>query len=271
MAVTANIGFYLSGGVGNSDPNASLGGNPSSTQIEDIFNNLFDDVVGEQVEQGRTDYRCFYLVNDSGDTLADLLLWIDFEYEFGSDVEIGLTLRNEIQRLSFVGIPSGGTFKLRVDSYITNNIAYDFNFNTLASNIQTAIRALPNGADAECSPVTSSTFNVEFAGSNRNHKYPLIILDTNNLIGSGSPTITITSVQTGSPINLVQIDIDSATTPPTGITFFKPLVASPASVGWLKPTEVVGVWVRRITDPEAEPQVLDGFKLKINCDVIAGA
>lgn len=50
MAITAtDIQFRLSGGSGNTDVNASLGGAKSSTQITSAsLHNLFDQVSGDE-------------------------------------------------------------------------------------------------------------------------------------------------------------------------------------------------------------------------------
>ncbi len=68
MAITAtDIVFRLSGGSGNSDVNASLGGAISSTAITSAsIANLFDNVSGAESAAGDTEYRCFYVRNSHG-------------------------------------------------------------------------------------------------------------------------------------------------------------------------------------------------------------
>ncbi len=65
MPITAtDIVFRLSGGSGNTDPNASLGGAKSSTAITSAsLANLFDNVSGAESAAGDTEYRCFYVHN----------------------------------------------------------------------------------------------------------------------------------------------------------------------------------------------------------------
>lgn len=61
---STDIDYHLSGGGTNTDPNASLGGIISSTQIVDAsLNNLFDDVSGTESANGDTEYRCMYVKN----------------------------------------------------------------------------------------------------------------------------------------------------------------------------------------------------------------
>lgn len=76
MAVQAtDIKFYLSGGVGNSDPNAALGGIKSTTEITTAtLENLFDNVSSADASAGETNYRCLYVENTNGvDTLTAAL------------------------------------------------------------------------------------------------------------------------------------------------------------------------------------------------------
>lgn len=62
--VDADVKFFLSGGAGNSDPNASLGGVMSSTEVVDnTLHNLFDYVSGTEAGAGDTEYRAIYLKN----------------------------------------------------------------------------------------------------------------------------------------------------------------------------------------------------------------
>lgn len=65
MPVSAgDIKFYHSGGVGNSDPNASLGGIKSTTEVTTAtLENLFDNVSSADAAAGETNYRCMYVEN----------------------------------------------------------------------------------------------------------------------------------------------------------------------------------------------------------------
>ena len=76
--VAGDIDFFLSGGAGNTDPDASLGGVISTTQLTDnVLNNLWDDVSGAESSPGDTEYRCIYVVNSHGSlTLQGAVIWI---------------------------------------------------------------------------------------------------------------------------------------------------------------------------------------------------
>lgn len=78
MAIVAgDLDFHLSGGSGNSDPNAALGGAISTTQIGSSVHNLFDQVSGAESTAGDTEYRCFYVKNAHGSlTLQGAKIWI---------------------------------------------------------------------------------------------------------------------------------------------------------------------------------------------------
>ncbi len=63
----AVVKLYLSGGAGNKFPVTSLGGVRSTTEIvAATLNNLFDDTTRVEIINGRTEYRCFYIKNESG-------------------------------------------------------------------------------------------------------------------------------------------------------------------------------------------------------------
>jgi len=79
MAIVAgDLKIYLSGGAGNSDPNASLGGTISSTEVTDnTTHNLFDQVSGTESLAGDTEYRGVYLKNTHGTlTLQNTKIYI---------------------------------------------------------------------------------------------------------------------------------------------------------------------------------------------------
>lgn len=64
---STDIKFYLSGGGANSDPNASLGGAISTTEVVDAtVHNLFDIVSSAEASAGDTEYRCIYVKNTHG-------------------------------------------------------------------------------------------------------------------------------------------------------------------------------------------------------------
>lgn len=75
---SANLKYYLSGGAGNSNPDASLGGIRSTTVVGASINNLFDNVSSAEATSGDTEYRCIYFRNEDSNAsgLITPILWI---------------------------------------------------------------------------------------------------------------------------------------------------------------------------------------------------
>ena len=92
--IASDIKFYLSGGAGNSDPDVSLGGAKSTTEITDnSLNNLFDNVSGAEHVVGDTEYRCFFVKNDSAEVAYNVKIYIETNTPAVDDTaEIGLDL-----------------------------------------------------------------------------------------------------------------------------------------------------------------------------------
>ncbi len=76
--VSTDIKFYLSGGAGNTNPNASLGGVISTTEITDnTLHNLFDKVSAGEAQTGDTEYRAIFIKNTHASlTLAGAKVYI---------------------------------------------------------------------------------------------------------------------------------------------------------------------------------------------------
>lgn len=76
--IASDMKWYLSGGSSNTDPNASLGGIISSTEITtNTLANLFDNVSSSEAAVGDVEYRCAYLKNTNGSaSLTNTKLWI---------------------------------------------------------------------------------------------------------------------------------------------------------------------------------------------------
>jgi len=92
MAIqSTDLKFYLSGGSENSNPNLSLGGYCSTTEIpNNILHNLFDKVTGDESAAGDTEYRAIYVKNTHGSiTLENAYVWIKTNTPGGDSVQIG--------------------------------------------------------------------------------------------------------------------------------------------------------------------------------------
>ena len=77
--VSGDIDYFYSGGAGNSDPDASLGGVISTTQItSNSDNNIFDDITGDEASAVDTNYRAMFVGNSHGSlTLQFTKIWIE--------------------------------------------------------------------------------------------------------------------------------------------------------------------------------------------------
>lgn len=74
--MAATLEFRLTGGASNTDPNASLGGVMSSTQMP---TNLFDDVQPDEATNGDTEYRAIDVYNSGDATAIGVKIYIDPE------------------------------------------------------------------------------------------------------------------------------------------------------------------------------------------------
>ncbi len=94
--VAADIHFRFSGGAANSDPNASLGGIKSTTELTDASdNNLFDDISGDEASAGDTNYRAIYIHNNHGTlALQNAFVWVSTDTTSADD-EIDIALAGE--------------------------------------------------------------------------------------------------------------------------------------------------------------------------------
>jgi len=77
--ISTDIKSYLSGGAANTDPNLSLGGIISTTEIVDnTLHNLYDKITGDEALAGDTEYRGYYVKNTHGTlTLESAKIWIE--------------------------------------------------------------------------------------------------------------------------------------------------------------------------------------------------
>lgn len=261
-----DIKFYHSGGPGNSDPNADLGGAVSSSELSSTaLNNLFNTVTRKTVaENDYVDYRCFYIFNRSADTLFDARIFIDSEKKNGSYIDIGVPVQNEEQVLIFTGKPwEGDTITLDIDAN-TVEIDYYLNVTEWQGDIQTKIRGLENLQDViveSAGAVPNVTFTVKFVGSACCRDYSLI-----SQVSSGlhDTTFSVTLIQDGSPIETTAETIPTKLHRPTGIQFSYPLEGNPVLLGNLRPNEGFPVWVRRSTPKGTIAKIVDNFVLKVD-------
>ena len=88
----ATLKWYLSGGAANANPDKSLGGARSMTQVAGGVDNLFDDVTSDEVVAGEVTYRCMFFRNEDPNAsgLAAAVAWINQQSEAGDVIAIGI-------------------------------------------------------------------------------------------------------------------------------------------------------------------------------------
>jgi hypothetical protein len=267
MTASGNdIVFVLSGGSFNTDPNRSLGGNPSSQIVGSGLNNLFSSITETEAANGKTDFRCLYVFNQNPtDSLFSVRALVDSEVADGSSVEIGILTATEKQVIAIVNLVTGGSFTL---TYEAQNVTVNFDpdLAVWTSNLQNALNTIPdfnNGINIQTiQTLNQVAFVVSFEGNGDNKAYSLLSLFANNLTGL-SPTITITRQQNGSPINSIPTILDSELVIPNGVNFDTYDSVTPLLIGALAGTEGFPLWIRRVTPIDVSPQANDGFVLKI--------
>lgn len=262
----SDILYVLSGGSANTNPNLSLGGDPSVQTVLNSTNNLFADVTTEQANQGFVDYRCFYIFNDSfSETLFEAKLFIFSEVDDGSSVQIGITQANDVQSIVVLGTVSGGSFTVSFDSTPVV-VAYNSNVSVWASNLQVALRTISGLGDVTVSVsafFNSVNFTVNFVGTAGNKFQPLLVITNNSLTGSGI-SLSVSKVVDGGPINLIAPQIDVSTTTPFGVMFSIATELNPILIGDFGPTDGIAVWMQRTTPNNSLPLANDGFKIRFS-------
>lgn len=257
MPLSANdITYVLSGGNSNRDKNRSLGGQPSVQPIVGTFGNLFDDVTTTMSENGGSDYRCFYVFNDNTtDALYNTRLYLLDAMPGGVTIELGFITKTDIQLLTFSNTPSGGVVVFRYENH-TIPVEWGGNIVQFADNLVVAFNAIL-GNDQVSAVGSLLSVSVTFSA----HKFQSLLTIDGNTTGS---LISVSKVQNGSPINAVAGEVDSETTPPSGVTYIYPTEDHPYILGDLLPSDGFPVWVKRTIEPGTTLLKLDGFTIRIS-------
>ncbi len=130
MAIVAgDIHYRLSGGAGNTDPAASLGGVMSTST--DAGTNLFEDIDGPTAQTGHTDYRGVYIYNAHGSlTYQAVRVWVSTDTPSpDTDADIALAdeaVGNDMETIANdVTAPVGPVFANTAVSYATGLVIGD--------------------------------------------------------------------------------------------------------------------------------------------------
>lgn len=267
MLTTSDISFVFSGGQGNYDPFKSLGGDPSVIEISEISQGLFNSLTDEQLRSGLTDYRCFYIFNQSEtDTLYDFYI-----YTQNTSVVsclIGLKKQNDIQKITLSGTPTSGNLIL---SYNEEQFTIEFSSDPtqLALNFQQQLVDLGLlGVVVSAEEKTGYyTITISFEGDAGFKYHPIIALVTNNL--SPETNFFINKIQEGSPINIIFPKVPNVLTAPENIDFQLFTPTQPLVLSSLKPSEGIPVWLKRIVEPATTKTDALSFDFKIKGRIIS--
>ncbi|MBT9164957.1 MAG: hypothetical protein DDT23_00968 [candidate division WS2 bacterium] len=104
MSITpANIRFFLSGGGANTNPNLSLGGAISSTEmVDNVLHNLFARVEAAEAATGSVRYRAIYVRNTHATLTYEAVL---------AFISLQTTSPNTSIRISLAGEGVNGTMQ----------------------------------------------------------------------------------------------------------------------------------------------------------------
>ena len=275
MAISNDdIMFVYSGGSSNSNPDLSLGGAMSGSDIPNGLNNLYDNVSGNEASLGASDYRCFYVQNvNSTDTFSNTSVEIGVQIAGGATAGFGTHIATDLQRITIVADAAftGGSYTVRFRSIYNAATTYDIVVpyndmaNSLASQMNSTIPEL-SGVSAGVTPSSGSgwyqyVIDVSFLGDDIN-RYQNILesVDFSTLTGANLTSSAITKLADGGPMNYTAPAIASETTAPSGISFG----SSSISTGDMRPNDFMPVWLERVTPIGTDPISNDGVSIKIN-------
>ena len=275
-----DISFVLSGGSTNINPNASIGGEPSSSPIVDnMINNLYDDVSSDQSRDGMIDYRCFYVFNDGPTPIYNIRVWVVSQSETGANVELGVESRDELQRVTIDSVAvESGTFTMSYGGHsfvVTKTVpGYDpllalqewvNSFRSGLLNLRDEGKQLLYEVQVFGQYASGNTiFDINFLGRDGKREHPQLMLESNNLVPSAN--IEITTLQNGFPINTIASEIGVESNPPGGITFYTPNETYPITVPYMKQEDGFPIWVKRTVFQNTEAVEQDGFVLRFSAE-----
>lgn len=268
MAISlGDIDFLYSGGNTNTDPDLSLGGIISTTEIPGGLNNLYDNVTETESSTGAIDYRCFYMQNsNTTDSFYNTSAELGLQTDGGATATFGIPTYTDVQQITIItdALVTGGDYTV---SYDGNSVTAAWN--AMDSDLETGLNALAalSGVICTLTQVSGTTeqyiISVSFEGADDNRYHPLLVLVSNNLTGATIQTTAITKTVDGAPINNIAEHLTSESVAPSGIIFGSTLI----SVGTLCPGDFFPVWIQRTTPTGTGPMSTDGFSILLKGDV----
>ena len=267
----SDIILLLSGGLNNSNPNKSLGGEPAYQSINVVHgtNNLFSNLTQDQMAVGHADYRCVYVFNrNATHTLYSTQLSAASSSGSGVSVTLGCDTSTAQQGIKITYAEDmSGTFVLSMGSQSTSPISFTSNVVALANSVQTALRTFESMRNitvlpfADVMPIPSGFpgrgpiyyYTVQFVGEANHKAFPLISASSTSL------AIETCMLNQGAPINAIAPVVQSDTIAPNGIHF----ADSPIAIGDLLPGDCAAVWVCRNAEAVSETWSVQSAQLTI--------
>jgi hypothetical protein len=263
MATAATqINFFLSGGSGNSNPNRSIGGPPSAFPVLGSLNNLFADVTSAEAIAGKTDFRCFYVKNNSStEYLYDIECYIDSQSSRGSSAEVGIAIVTDIQSIEIKGSVTSGNLILQYEQaqFVVNweGSAQNFQNNLISGLASIGLEGVEVSTSLSAS---SQNFNITFQGNQDKRNHQKLVVSQNNL--EGAISVSILKLSEGQPINSNAPLLAVETIPPAKVNFYA--ASQRVALGTLRPGDFVPIWIKRTTSPNTDFKENDYFVFKIS-------
>jgi hypothetical protein len=152
----------LSGGSGNTNPAASLGGVMSTTT--GAGTNLFDDVTADELAAGDIEYRCVYLLNNGATSLTAAFVWVRTQTP-DVDTVVAIGLAAEGSNATAAAVANENTAPVGVTFSAPTTKAAGLSIGTLTAGQRYAIwirrTVTPGGT-----PYTGDTFTIAVEGDN---------------------------------------------------------------------------------------------------------
>jgi len=280
MAIEATVDIEYSGGIGNSDPLESIGGDPSGVVVPPVIENIFGNLEATETNNGIIDYRMIYVNNTGAAAINTLQTSLIYELNTPAQIYLGYFLANELQTFTFSNYPSSGTITFTYTDFFGN--LYPLSPITYVSPTQLATdlaNQLNNLNDifgqqilggVVCLSQTEAlgfVLQINFTGESGN-KYQNLLTQTNTLNVSVSNASKIID---GSPINTTPVKLGSTLDRPVSTTFFTANPNTPITIGKLLNNpyrtgegEYLPIWIQRNVPPNTGAQEVAGATLKLN-------
>lgn len=268
MTITSNdIVFVYSGGSNNLDPSKSIGGDPSINTINGTLNNLFSNVNKEDSEEGITDYRCFYVFNNSEiDALFNVSIYFESQLEGISNCQLGISKSTDVQIISFSSVATSGFFTLKYENYITKNINWNSEPSILSKNIENSLNELDILSEVSVQSLSPTNYSISFLGEDNNKNHDLLLTNSINLLPSTN--ISFSKNSEGQPLNSIAPLLATNQTPPFNVSFFNTDEINRILIGNLLPGDGFPVWIKRTTFGSISNDQDNGFTFRLNGNLV---